>query len=390
MTVPSPTPVPAPSPPSSTTPSATSSRSAPAPSAGSWLFPAGLLDAPSELAAAAVTWAEAAVHSDDRVGAALGWLPEWGHRAPTPASGRTLQLWDVLARLASVDLVIARTVEPHLDALGILSQLPGPADLAPIGAGSDATWGVYAAEGPGQRVTAAERNGTVLLNGVKPWCSLAGRLSHALVTAWTGDNSRALFAVPLRHAGVRVEPADRWVARGMADLPSVGVEFDDVPAVPIGGDGWYLRRPGFWWGAVGVAACWYGGAVGVAQRLTPRPGREPDQLRHLHLGAVDVALFAARTALQRAASDIDGTGSDAGPGSASATGEIGARRARTLVRRAADEVLDRTSRETGPGPLATDERHARRVADLHLYLRQDHGERDEAALGRLLLEDEQR
>lgn len=386
MTVPTPTPVPTQSPASS--PSST--RSAPAPSAGSGLFPAGLLDPPTDLADAAVTWAEAAVDSDDRVGATLGWLPELGHRAPTPASGRTLPLWDVLARLACVDLVIARTVEPHLDALGILSQLPEPADLTPIGAGADATWGVYAAEGPGQRVTATERNGTARLSGVKPWCSLAGRLSHALVTAWTGDSSRALFAVPLRHAGVRVEPADRWVARGMADLPSVGVEFTDVPAVPIGGDGWYLRRPGFWWGAVGVAACWYGGAVGVAQRLTPRPGREPDQLRQWHLGAVDVALFAARTALQRAASDIDGTGSDGSPEGSTPTGEIEARRVRTLVRRMADEVLDRTSRETGPGPLATDERHARRVADLHLYLRQDHGERDEAALGRLLLEDAHR
>ncbi|NNG35772.1 acyl-CoA dehydrogenase [Nakamurella aerolata] len=370
-------------------------------------------DPASELAAEAVERAEAAVSSDDRVGATLCWLPELGRRAATPGSGRTLQLWDVLARLASVDLVVARTVEPHLDAVAILGQLPEPAQLDPIGVGTDTTWGVYAAEGPGQRVTARDHDGTVLLDGSKPWCSLAGRLSHALVTAWTDDTTRGLFAVPLRHAGVRVEAADNWVARGMADLPSVGVELDGVPAVPIGGPGWYLRRPGFWWGGVGVAACWYGGAVGVAQRLAPRPGREPDQLRQLQIGAVDVALFAARTALQRAASEIDqqasGTGqqatdldrlaadndrlaaandptagTDGGPRDSARGGEMQARRVRTLVRRAADEVLERTSRETGPGPLATDERHARRVADLHLYLRQDHGERDEAGLGRLL------
>ena len=35
----------------------------------------------------------------------------------------------------------------------------------------------------------------------------------------------------------------------------------------------------------------------------------------------------------------------------------------------------------GPAPLAFDPDHARRVADLQLYVRQHHAERDEAALG---------
>ena len=35
----------------------------------------------------------------------------------------------------------------------------------------------------------------------------------------------------------------------------------------------------------------------------------------------------------------------------------------------------------GPAPLAFDEEHARRVADLTLYIRQHHGDRDLAALG---------
>ena len=52
--------------------------------------------------------------------------------------------------------------------------------------------------------------------------------------------------------------------------------------------------------------------------------------------------------------------------------------------RAAEEVLRRADHGLGPGPLATDEAHARRVADLHLYLRQWHAERDHAALGGLL------
>ncbi|GAA2039591.1 hypothetical protein GCM10009740_35490 [Terrabacter terrae] len=39
-------------------------------------------------------------------------------------------------------------------------------------------------------------------------------------------------------------------------------------------------------------------------------------------------------------------------------------------------------------PLALEEDHAGRVADLQLYVRQDHAERDEAALGRLVLAEE--
>ena len=36
----------------------------------------------------------------------------------------------------------------------------------------------------------------------------------------------------------------------------------------------------------------------------------------------------------------------------------------------------------GPAPLAFDADHAARVADLEIYLRQHHAERDVAALGR--------
>ena len=38
----------------------------------------------------------------------------------------------------------------------------------------------------------------------------------------------------------------------------------------------------------------------------------------------------------------------------------------------------------GPAPLVQNEDHARRVSDLHLYLRQHHGLRDTARIGRLL------
>jgi hypothetical protein len=41
----------------------------------------------------------------------------------------------------------------------------------------------------------------------------------------------------------------------------------------------------------------------------------------------------------------------------------------------------------GPAPLAFEEEHVRRVADLELYLRQHHADRDLAALGQLVVDD---
>ena len=54
--------------------------------------------------------------------------------------------------------------------------------------------------------------------------------------------------------------------------------------------------------------------------------------------------------------------------------------------RAAESVVERVGHATGPAPLALDDDHAARVADLQLYLRQEHAERDEAALGRQVLD----
>ena len=52
----------------------------------------------------------------------------------------------------------------------------------------------------------------------------------------------------------------------------------------------------------------------------------------------------------------------------------------------ATEVMARVGRALGAGPLCHDEVHSRRVADLTVYLRQHHAERDLAELGALAAE----
>ena len=109
-----------------------------------------------------------------RVGAAL----------PQPGEGQTWLRWSVLAAAGQGDLTAARILEAHSDALAIL---PRPASRS-----RDGTWGVFAAEMPGARLDADDHGDARGLTGTKPWCSLGGRLDHALVTAHSRRRAAAL------------------------------------------------------------------------------------------------------------------------------------------------------------------------------------------------------
>ena len=143
----------------------------------------------------------------------------------------------------------------------------------------------------------------------------------------------------------------------------------------MGGVDWYIRRPGFWHGSVGVAACWLGGARAVARPL--ERASSPHALAHL--GAVDAQLAAASALLAAAAEEID-----AAPLVGGVQAERRARRVRAVVESAATDTLNRVGRALGAGPLCHDADHARRVADLTVYLRQSHAEADLEHLGRLV------
>ncbi len=313
----------------------------------------------------------------DDVPSALELAVELGRSVAAPGS-RTLGRWETLATLGAADLTAARVVEPHLDALAILDEAAAaghPVDLEAIGADADSTWGVFAAEGPGPGVVATARGDGWTLHGTKPWCSLADRLSHALLTA-EAPEGRGLFAVSLRGGGIDI-PTGTWVARGLAAVTSGPVVIDEVTAVPVGPARWYLERPGFAWGGIGVAAAWFGGAVGIARRLFDHGAGKPgDPLRLAALGAVDTALSGAAAVLAASAAEIDGGSPDPA---------LLAARVRGVVAAAVEITLIRAGHTLGPAPLALDEVHARRVADLTLYVRQHHAERDDAALGAALV-----
>ncbi len=310
------------------------------------------------------------------VGEAVSWASRLGALAPDPASGRTVLRWELLATVAAADLTVARVVEPHLDALSILHE---NGDQAPDGS----SWGVYAAEGPAPRLEATDTSEGWRLTGRKPWCSLAGEVSHALVTAWVEPQRRGLFAIELADPGATVEDG-AWAPRGLTAVVSTAVLMDAVVGREVGGTGWYLTRAGFAWGGIGVAAVWYGGAVGVARRLHAQlAAREPDQVALMHLGVVDAALSAARAVLLEAAAIVDAPRDLEPPLEDPA---LLAARVRHVVSSTAETVLTEVAHALGPGPLSQEPAHAGRVADLALYLRQHHAARDAVASGRLLAE----
>jgi alkylation response protein AidB-like acyl-CoA dehydrogenase len=325
------------------------------------------------------------------VPALLELAQEAGRKWPKPGEGSTGLLWELLATVAAVDVAAARVFEPHLDALAILAQ----AGHDP--ARTSGAWGVFAAEGPGMRL-AAERDGSgLVLTGSKPWCSLAPLLDHAVVTAHTDDGGRAAFAVDLRQAGVTCEEPE-WVARGLQEIPSGTVRFSSVPAEPLQGNNWYFSRPGFAWGGMGVAACWLGGAVGVARNYRDSlnagrlSGREPDQVALAALGELDRTLTSALAVLAETAEGIDRWGERPAERVSSQQGNAGqvspwsnALRVRGTCAAAVERVLSVVGSNRGPGPLAFDRTYAKRMADLALYVRQHHGMRDDAQLGTLTL-----
>jgi len=287
---------------------------------------------------------------------------------PLPGSGQTLPRWRALAAVGALDLSLAKLYEGHTDALAILAELGGRP--------REGLWAVWAAEPPDAKVIF--HDGT--LSGRKAWCSGASTVDHAVISAWTENQEPILVQTALRQSGVTVNTTP-WKAVGMSGSESGVVSFEDAPGELIGQPGDYVTRPGFWQGGAGIAAVWLGGAIAIARTLAASSRLPKDCHAAAHLGALDTALRSAKALLVETATWID-----ANPAADAAAAAL---RLRACVEATANEVLLRTGRALGPGPLCADEVHAQRCADLTVFLRQSHAEHDLAALGQLAAKDHQ-
>ncbi|MDP1542789.1 MAG: acyl-CoA dehydrogenase family protein [Polycyclovorans sp.] len=297
---------------------------------------------------------------------------------PLPGQGETHLRWQCLALVASRNLSLAKLYEGHTDAHAIIAELGG----VDIHEGS--RWAIWAAEPPHAKVSLTRHATDVRLHGRKAWCSGATTVTHALVTCWATDRDPAqgpmLAAVAIDQPGVSVS-SQGWHAVGMADAASVEVAFDNAVANPIGDVGDYLARAGFWHGGAGVAACWYGGAVGLANTLRQRLTTRTEPHAAAHLGAVDVALSECAALLRHTAHRMDQD--------PERCFQLQAMRARASAERTATFVIDHVGRALGATPYCVDPVFARRVADLPVFVRQSHAERDLEVLGTLVASSEE-
>jgi alkylation response protein AidB-like acyl-CoA dehydrogenase len=298
-------------------------------------------------------------------------------RLPLPGRGATGQRWQMLAAVAEHDLALAKLYEGHTDALAILEEL-GEEFGEEAGEEAGSTWGTWAAEAPGGRVLIDSRaDGTLVLNGAKCWCSGASHVSHGLLTAWWPDGrGPQLVRVAMKQPGVAIDTGV-WHAVGMAGSSSVDVGFDQATAHAVGQVGQYLSRPGFWQGGAGIAACWYGGSLALAKALHRAVAHQAAPARSVFrlaaLGKVDVVLQRTAAVLREAAVSIDAHPQD--------DACLVALRARLCAEDSAQTVLFEVGRALGAAPFCRDARFARAAADLPVFIRQSHAERDFAAVG---------
>ena len=287
-----------------------------------------------------------------------------GHAWDVPLVPLVAQLFDV----GSVDLTLARLVEGHADAVRILDEAGCAA--------RPGLYGVWASRSAGTGLAAARTGDGWRLTGELRFASGVDVVDRVLVTASTDDGGHLLFDV----AADRFRP-DRstWRTPAMDASRSFTVHADLVATgPPVGGPGFYLGRRGFVLGGLGVAAVWAGGARSVVDQVAAGLRRfSPTAHQLRRLGLMDQQAWQARTVLDHVAALVDGDPE------LPASGPVAA--ARTTVVDACEQVVVEAGRVVGPGGLSTDERLARTLADLTVYVRQHHVDATLEGRGRDLL-----
>ena len=282
---------------------------------------------------------------------------------PHPGEGHTAERWRALAAIARHDVAEARVIEAHVDALSILHE----AGLEPE---PRALYGVWAAEEPGRSLQLDGGH----VQGQKPFCTGSGIVDRALVTARTPAGV-VLAEIDARHPSIAYDTGD-WLTPAFAATSTATATLDTPTIRTLGPVGWYLDRVGFWHGACGPAACWAGGVLGlIDQAIAAAAGKNAEPHLDAHVGALVAIGWELDMVLDRAGDEIDHAPDDA------AAAVRRARIVRHLVDRAATEVIERFGRALGPRPLVRDPDVVRRIAEVQLYVRQCHAERDLDALG---------
>jgi alkylation response protein AidB-like acyl-CoA dehydrogenase len=215
-------------------------------------------------------------------------------------------LLQLLALLGEGSLPVARLYEAHINALQLICRY-GTGDLA-IQAARDAAAGHLFAlwvTDPGKDHLALKpRKNSFLLEGTKAFCSGAGMVTRALVTAATNTGTQMLIVQLEAHA--RVIPSDIKLG-GMRAAVTGCMNFSGMPveaASLVGVEGDYLREPVFSAGAWRGSAAALGGLAALVkfhrdEMLARR--RDTDPYQRMRFGQLLIQYETARLWMQKAA-----------------------------------------------------------------------------------------
>jgi hypothetical protein len=291
--------------------------------------------------------------------------------APRDWASRTwAELIEEMLGLGRTDIPLARLAEGHADALRILGQAGRKSERGVL-------YGVWASRSQHDGVRGVrDADGAITLEGPLAFASGAGLLDRALVPVWLAEDTHVLVDVDLTEVPV---DTTTWRTEVMAasrthqvSLAGRSVGLNDV----VGGDNFYLARPGFFAAGVGVAACWVGGAARVADLLHRRHDR-PSLAQQMRLGRIRVDLAGAALAVRGTARWLDETDLDQSGLDLTAL----AAETRSVAADAVRRIVAEARLVTGPAGLALDEALGRAVADLELYAGQHNPDGDAFLLG---------
>lgn len=310
----------------------------------------------------------AAVMTDDKRHKIINRLIAYSDQIPHPASGdkthsNTLIRWQILAYVAAIDLTIAKWFESHLDALSILHEVGYDKAMRGL-------WAIWAAEGHPDPIRYEQGK----VSGSKAWCSGAHRVDHALMTYRDEVGHSQLLIVDMQQKGIKIDNK-AWQAVGMQATDTATVQFNEVAAHQVGGANAYLERVGFWHGAAGVAACWYGATVAIAAYLTAAYQKKPNHYKAMYLGQVSTSLSITQQYFYHAADLIDSQ--------SQLSHELVIRKLRSQAEQAARQIMEVTGQALGAAPFCRHAHFARLSADLAVFIRQSHGAFDLQKIGEL-------
>ena len=291
-------------------------------------------------------------------------------------------LIDALIGAGRTDVALSRLVEGHVDAARIFDQ----AGHHPV---TGALYGVWASRSQRTGVRATPSGSQLILDGTLRFASGLGVIDRALVPVWTGPDRHLLIDLGLGEVGSpELQPdTSQWQTAAMSVsrshtlvITGLRVEASDQ----VGPADFYLDRPGFFPGGVGVAACWLGGAARVADLVLARMSDPVPPTLQLRLGAIRRHLSTGAAVMSAAGRRLAGE-ADGGVAEASTGLDQRALAAETrwAVANAVHGVLDEAHRIAGPAGLAYDRDLTRAVHDLRLYVLQHNADAEALYLAQL-------